>query len=104
MLQQQTHVKPPSKFTRDGFLKRPYRWQAQLEALQKHLLAAKHKEKLPPKPLRYLERIEKPLPRPPTPTVADYNVSTANLYLSSALSTFFVRATILATTFEQNFL
>ncbi|BHF82762.1 Cilia- and flagella-associated protein 91 [Sparganum proliferum] len=73
MLQQQTHVKPPSKFTKDGFLKRPYRWQAQLEALQKHLLATKHQEKLPPKPLRYLERIEKPLPRPPTPTVADYN-------------------------------
>ena len=29
---------------------------------------AKHSEE-PPKPLRYLQKIEKPIPRPPTPAV-----------------------------------
>jgi len=29
----------------------------------------KQKGKEPPKPLRFLQKVEKPIPRPPTPTV-----------------------------------
>jgi len=33
------------------------------------LVEAKNREEEPPKPLRFLQKIEKPIPRPPTPSV-----------------------------------
>ena len=40
-----------------------------LAEIHKGILDAKDKKEEPPKPLRFLQKIEKPIPRPPTPTV-----------------------------------
>ena len=49
-------------------MNRKYRRQHELQEVAKQLEEAK-KPAEPEKPLRYLEKIEKPIPRPPTPSV-----------------------------------
>ncbi|EDV25762.1 uncharacterized protein TRIADDRAFT_55191 [Trichoplax adhaerens] len=49
--------------------RRSARRQQELKEITDSIAAAKHKAKEPPKPLRFLEKIEKIIPRPPTPTV-----------------------------------
>ena len=51
-----------------GYVNRKYRRQHELQEVAKQLEEAK-KPAEPEKPLRYLEKIEKPIPRPPTPSV-----------------------------------
>ena len=54
----------------DGFVKRKERRKFELEEVSKQLEDEK-KPKEPPKPLRFLHKIEKPVPRPPTPSVEE---------------------------------
>ena len=54
----------------DGFVKRKERRKFELEEVAKQLEDEK-KPKEPPKPLRFLHKIEKPVPRPPTPSVEE---------------------------------
>ncbi|XP_014665017.1 PREDICTED: protein MAATS1-like isoform X2 [Priapulus caudatus] len=62
---------PKPKFTdKDGFVKRAFRREKELD----EVYAAIKKEQQAPTPVksapRYLQKIEKPVPRPPTPTVS----------------------------------
>lgn len=62
---------PKARSTRtDGFVKRKERRKFELEEVAKQLEDEK-KPKEPPKPLRFLHKIEKPVPRPPTPSVEE---------------------------------
>uniref|UniRef100_A0A5K3EHA8 Cilia- and flagella-associated protein 91 n=1 Tax=Mesocestoides corti TaxID=53468 RepID=A0A5K3EHA8_MESCO len=62
-------IKKPSKFTKDGFLKRSYRWQTELESLHEFMASLGRSEVNAAKPMRFLHKIEKPAPRPSTPSV-----------------------------------
>ncbi|KAH9277527.1 hypothetical protein ECG_09769 [Echinococcus granulosus] len=66
-------VKKSTPYTKDGHLKRQFRWQAQLESLHKYMDSLGAKNITPPKPLRFLFEIEKPVPRPSTPSVPEIN-------------------------------
>ena len=59
----------PKSAVKDGFVKRKQRRQHELDEVARQLEDEK-KAKEPPKPLRFLHKIEKPIPRPPTPSVA----------------------------------
>lgn len=58
----------PKAIIKGGYVNRKQRRQHELEEIAKEIESAK-KPKAPPKPLQYLEKIEKPIPRPPTPSV-----------------------------------
>jgi hypothetical protein len=64
-------VKAPRRqmTTSAGFLKRKYREEKELADIYQALQESKSKLGQPPKPLRFLQRVEKPIPRPPTPSV-----------------------------------
>ncbi|VDK21899.1 unnamed protein product [Taenia asiatica] len=64
-------VKKLLHFTKDCYLKRQFRWQAQLESLHRHMDSKGTKNINPSKPLRFLSKIEKPAPRPSTPSVPE---------------------------------
>ncbi|VDM32181.1 unnamed protein product [Hydatigera taeniaeformis] len=67
-------VKKLSRCTKDGYLKQQFRWQTQLEFLHKHMVSLGMKTINPPKPLHFLLKIEKPAPRPSTPSVPEVDV------------------------------
>ena len=58
--------------------------------IHRGILDAKEKKEEPPKPLRFLQKIEKPIPRPPTPTVEvpseeDENDELATIFLQQII-------------------
>ncbi|XP_030059857.1 cilia- and flagella-associated protein 91 [Microcaecilia unicolor] len=55
--------------TKDGYVKRAARLELQLEQVHKALKEKRTKIQPPKKPLTLLQMIEKPIPRPPTPTI-----------------------------------
>ncbi|XP_010173412.2 cilia- and flagella-associated protein 91, partial [Antrostomus carolinensis] len=59
--------KPKYTITKTGFIKRSARLEAELAQVHQALLEKKSKAKEPKKPLRVLEKVEKLVPRPPTP-------------------------------------
>ncbi|WAR04924.1 CFA91-like protein [Mya arenaria] len=59
----------PKTVTKSGFVKRKYRQEIELMDMHETIKEAKLKGEEEPKPLRFLQKIEKPIPRPPTPTV-----------------------------------
>ncbi|XP_014812595.1 PREDICTED: protein MAATS1 isoform X2 [Calidris pugnax] len=66
----QVEIKAPTpKYatTKTGFIKRAARLEVELAQIHQALLEKKNKVKEPKKPLRLLEKVEKPVPRPPTP-------------------------------------
>uniref|UniRef100_H2YHN4 Cilia- and flagella-associated protein 91 n=1 Tax=Ciona savignyi TaxID=51511 RepID=H2YHN4_CIOSA len=67
----QPRYKPPKKPTsaKQGFVKRKERKTKELAEMHQTIKEAKERGKEPPKPLRFLQKVEKPIPRPPTPTV-----------------------------------
>jgi len=67
----QVQINPTKRVvtTKDGFMKRKYRDERQLEQIQENIISDRIKGKEDEKPLRYLQLIEKPIPRPPTPTI-----------------------------------
>ncbi|XP_067928775.1 cilia- and flagella-associated protein 91-like [Watersipora subatra] len=60
----------PKTVTKAGFIKRKFRQENELREIHEQLVEAKHKEEEPVKPLRFLQKIEKPIPRPATPSVS----------------------------------
>ena len=67
----QVQIKPPKRITttKDGYMKRKYRDEKQLEAIQEGIIEERKKAQDEEKPLRFLQLIEKPIPRPPTPRI-----------------------------------
>ncbi|NXL10489.1 CFA91 protein, partial [Mesembrinibis cayennensis] len=61
--------KPKYTTTKTGFIKRSARLEVELAQVHQALLEKKNKVKEPKKPLRFLEKVEKPVPRPPTPSL-----------------------------------
>ncbi|XP_063207921.1 cilia- and flagella-associated protein 91 isoform X2 [Chroicocephalus ridibundus] len=59
--------KPKYTTTKTGFIKRSARLEVELAQVHQALLEKKNKVKEPKRPLRFLEKVEKPVPRPPTP-------------------------------------
>lgn len=59
----------PKTVTKSGFVKRKYRQEVELMDMHQTIKEDKLKGQEEPKPLRFLQKIEKPIPRPPTPTV-----------------------------------
>lgn len=82
--------RPKSVHGRDGYVKRRYKEEMILAEIHKGILDAKDKKEEPPKPLRFLQKIEKPIPRPPTPTVEvpseeDENAELATIFLQQII-------------------
>ncbi|KAM6416718.1 cilia- and flagella-associated protein 91 isoform 2-T2 [Pluvialis apricaria] len=74
-----THIKikaPKPKYTttKTGFIKRSARLEVELAQVHQALLEKKNKVKEPKKPLRLLEKVEKPVPRPPTPILEEPSI------------------------------
>nr|DBA34622.1 TPA: hypothetical protein GDO54_002168 [Pyxicephalus adspersus] len=61
----------PRTTTRDGFLKRDALLDRELKQVHEALLKKKNHSQQPQKPLRFLQKIEKPAPRPATPRVPE---------------------------------
>ncbi|XP_018430553.1 PREDICTED: protein MAATS1-like, partial [Nanorana parkeri] len=61
----------PRTTTRDGFLKRQALLDRELKQVHETLLNKKNDTPQPQKPLRFLQKIEKPTPRPATPRVPE---------------------------------
>uniref|UniRef100_A0A8C4VHF8 Cilia- and flagella-associated protein 91 n=1 Tax=Gopherus evgoodei TaxID=1825980 RepID=A0A8C4VHF8_9SAUR len=61
--------KPKTTTTKEGFIKRTSRQDMELVQVHQALLEKKNKVKEPKKPLRFLQKITKPVPRPLTPTL-----------------------------------
>ncbi|XP_024058199.1 cilia- and flagella-associated protein 91 [Terrapene carolina triunguis] len=61
--------KPKTTTTKEGFIKRTARLDMELAQVHQALLEKKNKVKEPKKPLRFLQKITKPVPRPLTPTL-----------------------------------
>uniref|UniRef100_A0A8C8S965 Cilia- and flagella-associated protein 91 n=1 Tax=Pelusios castaneus TaxID=367368 RepID=A0A8C8S965_9SAUR len=61
--------KPKTTTTKEGFIKRSARLDMELAQVHQALLDKKNKVKEPKKPLRFLQKITKPVPRPRTPTL-----------------------------------
>ncbi|KAM9299894.1 LOW QUALITY PROTEIN: cilia- and flagella-associated protein 91 [Morus bassanus] len=59
--------KPKYTTTKTGFIKRSARLEMELAQVHQALLEKKNKVKEPKTPLHFLEKVEKPVPRPPTP-------------------------------------
>ncbi|KAM6099187.1 cilia- and flagella-associated protein 91 isoform 2-T3 [Theristicus caerulescens] len=59
--------KPKYATTKTGFIKRSARLEVELAQVHQALLEKKNKVKEPKKPLCFLQKVEKPVPRPPTP-------------------------------------
>lgn len=61
----------PRSSTKDGFLKRQALLERQMQQVHEALLEKKNKAPQAEKPLRFLQKIEKPAPRPATPRVPE---------------------------------
>ncbi|OXB68909.1 hypothetical protein ASZ78_005346, partial [Callipepla squamata] len=61
--------KPKHTTTKTGYIKRSARLEVELALVHQALLEKKNKVKEPKKPLRFLDKVEKPVPRPPTPVL-----------------------------------
>ncbi|KAL5020064.1 hypothetical protein ScPMuIL_002956 [Solemya velum] len=59
----------PKTVTKAGFIRRKYRQERELIEMHESLKEARSKGEELAKPLRFLQKIEKPVPRPPTPAV-----------------------------------
>ncbi|XP_071806204.1 cilia- and flagella-associated protein 91-like isoform X2 [Asterias amurensis] len=59
----------PKSVGKTGFIKRAQRRQNELDEVYNGIKVVKSKGKEAAKPLRFLQKIEKPIPRPPTPSV-----------------------------------
>ncbi|XP_071841728.1 cilia- and flagella-associated protein 91-like isoform X2 [Apostichopus japonicus] len=59
----------PKAVSKEGFVKRAQRKQNELDEVFRDIKSTKNKGKEKEKPLRLLQKIEKPIPRPPTPSV-----------------------------------
>uniref|UniRef100_A0A8D0FXP5 Cilia- and flagella-associated protein 91 n=1 Tax=Strix occidentalis caurina TaxID=311401 RepID=A0A8D0FXP5_STROC len=59
--------KPKYTTTKTGFIKRSAKLEVELAQIHQALLEKKNKVKEPKKPLHFLEKVERPVPRPPTP-------------------------------------
>ncbi|XP_070549252.1 cilia- and flagella-associated protein 91-like [Ptychodera flava] len=59
----------PKSGGRSGFIKRAQRREKELQEIHQGIKDERTKGQEPPKPLRFLQKIEKPIPRPPTPSV-----------------------------------
>ncbi|XP_049680191.1 cilia- and flagella-associated protein 91 [Accipiter gentilis] len=66
--------KPKYTTTKTGFIKRSARLEVELAQVHQALLEKKNKVKEPKKPLRFLEKVEKPVPRPPTPILENPSI------------------------------
>ncbi|ELU06518.1 hypothetical protein CAPTEDRAFT_90714, partial [Capitella teleta] len=69
VMQPRIKAPKPRTVTKSGFVRRKYRQEQQLAELHAVIKENKNKVEEPPKPLRFLQKIEKPIPRPPTPAV-----------------------------------
>ncbi|VDP87361.1 unnamed protein product [Echinostoma caproni] len=63
-------IKPIRMYTKDGFLRREFRNQQELAKLQQFLEGAFNPQQGPGRKPRFLEKIQRPPPRPITPSVA----------------------------------
>lgn len=79
------HAPKPKSGTKGGFVKRKQRRQQELEEVSKAIELAK-KPAEPQKPLRFMEKVEKPIPRPPTPSVQVPSQVTPSRMLITGLS------------------
>ncbi|XP_040278741.1 cilia- and flagella-associated protein 91 isoform X2 [Bufo bufo] len=61
----------PRSTTKDGFLRRQALLERQMQHVHEALLEKKNKSQQAEKPLRFLQKIEKPAPRPATPRVPE---------------------------------
>ncbi|XP_065598194.1 cilia- and flagella-associated protein 91 [Cyrtonyx montezumae] len=61
--------KPKRTTDRTGYIKRSARLEVELALVHQALLEKKNKVEEPKKPLLFLEKVEKPVPRPPTPVL-----------------------------------
>lgn len=82
--------RPKSVHGRDGYVKRKYKEEMILAEIHQGILDGKDKKEEPPKPLRFLQKIEKPIPRPPTPTVdvpaeEEENAELATIFLQQII-------------------
>ncbi|KAK7491063.1 hypothetical protein BaRGS_00017759 [Batillaria attramentaria] len=59
----------PATVTKAGFTKRRYRQERELTEMHEAIKAEKLRAQQVAKPLRFLQKIEKPVPRPPTPAI-----------------------------------
>ncbi|KAJ8311832.1 hypothetical protein KUTeg_010617 [Tegillarca granosa] len=59
----------PKTVTKAGHTKRKFRQEQELMEMHETIKEARTRGEEPPKPLRFLQKIEKPIPRPPTPAV-----------------------------------
>ena len=62
------HAPKPKSGSKAGFVKRKQRRQQELDEVAKAIELSKNPAE-PQKPLRFLEKVEKPISRPPTPSV-----------------------------------
>ncbi|XP_041067639.1 cilia- and flagella-associated protein 91 [Carcharodon carcharias] len=67
--QPRIQIRRPRNTTKDGLLKYAARREMELAKIHKAIREARFKGEKPEKPLRFLFKILKPVPRPPTPTV-----------------------------------
>ncbi|KAI6078914.1 Cilia- and flagella-associated protein 91 isoform X1 [Aix galericulata] len=74
--------KPKHTTTKTGFVKRSARLEVELALVHQALLEKKNKVEEPKKPLRFLEKIEKPVPRPPTPILEKPSVEEEEIELA----------------------
>nr|XP_039249050.1 cilia- and flagella-associated protein 91-like [Styela clava]XP_039249051.1 cilia- and flagella-associated protein 91-like [Styela clava] len=67
----QPRIQPPKRLatSKEGFIKRKERRSKELAEMHKAIKIAKEQGKEPSKPLRFLQKVIKPIPRPPTPNV-----------------------------------
>ncbi|XP_002131776.2 cilia- and flagella-associated protein 91-like [Ciona intestinalis] len=83
----QPRYRAPKKPTsaKEGFVKRKERKSKELAEMHQTIKEAKQKGKEQLKPLRFLQKVEKPIPRPPTPTVEVPSQETEETELASIL-------------------
>ncbi|CAH1796119.1 unnamed protein product [Owenia fusiformis] len=69
VLQPRIVAPKPKTVTKQGFTKRKYRQERELAEIHEQIIDKRTRGEEPPKPLRFLQKIEKPIPRPPTPAI-----------------------------------
>ncbi|XP_065700010.2 cilia- and flagella-associated protein 91 [Patagioenas fasciata] len=74
--------KPKCTTTKTGYIKRSARLEVELAKVHQALLEKKNKVKEPKKPLRFLEKVEKPIPRPPTPILQKPSIEEEEIELA----------------------
>ncbi|XP_063999438.1 cilia- and flagella-associated protein 91 isoform X2 [Pogoniulus pusillus] len=74
--------KPKYTTTETGFIKRSARLEVTLAQVHQALLEKKNKVKEPKKALHFLEKVEKAIPRPPTPTLESPSIEEEEIELA----------------------